>query len=115
MEAGIVSRVGLDVFEKEPLVHPYLMKSERATLLPVRPLTFPPTCHRPLTQLPFSQHWGTSTTRTVVDAEKEGLANITQFLATGTPNTPGKPLALKHKSYNQKLTHPPAPPCLVSQ
>ncbi|KAG9001294.1 hypothetical protein FRB90_011651 [Tulasnella sp. 427] len=67
MEAGIVSRVGLDVFEKEPLVHPYLMKSERATLLP---------------------HWGTSTTRTVVDAEKEGLANITAFLATGTPNTP---------------------------
>ncbi|KAG8954617.1 hypothetical protein FRC04_011050 [Tulasnella sp. 424] len=67
MEDGIVSRVGLDVFEKEPLVHPYLMKSERATLLP---------------------HWGTSTTRTVVDAEKEGLANITAFLATGTPNTP---------------------------
>ncbi|KAG9048693.1 palmitoyltransferase pfa5 [Tulasnella sp. UAMH 9824] len=67
MEDGTVSRVGLDVFEKEPFVHPYLMKSERATLLP---------------------HWGTSTTRTVVDAEKEGLANITAFLATGTPNTP---------------------------
>ncbi|KAG8960186.1 palmitoyltransferase pfa5 [Tulasnella sp. 408] len=67
MEDGTVSRVGLDVFEKEPFVHPYLMKSERATLLP---------------------HWGTSTTRTVVDAEKEGLANITAFLGTGTPNTP---------------------------
>lgn len=40
MEDGIVSRVGLDVFEKEPLVHPYLMKSERATLLPVCLLTF---------------------------------------------------------------------------
>lgn len=35
MESGKVSRVGLDVFEKEPAVHPYLMKSDRASLLPV--------------------------------------------------------------------------------
>ena len=35
MESGKVARVGLDVFEKEPMVHPYLMKSDRATLLPV--------------------------------------------------------------------------------
>ncbi|KAG8905206.1 hypothetical protein FRB99_000475 [Tulasnella sp. 403] len=35
MESGRVARVGLDVFEKEPAVHPYLMKSDRATLLPV--------------------------------------------------------------------------------
>ncbi|KAG9010117.1 hypothetical protein FRB94_004375 [Tulasnella sp. JGI-2019a] len=67
METGQVSRVGLDVFEKEPAVHPYLMKSDRATLLP---------------------HWGTSTTKTVIDVEKEGLANITAFLSTGIPNTP---------------------------
>ena len=37
MESGRVARVGLDVFEKEPAVHPYLMQSERATLLPVSP------------------------------------------------------------------------------
>jgi len=67
MESGRVARVGLDVFEKEPSVHPYLMQSDKATLLP---------------------HWGTSTTRTAMEVEKEGLSNVTSFLRTGIPNTP---------------------------
>jgi lactate dehydrogenase-like 2-hydroxyacid dehydrogenase len=35
MKNDRISRVGLDVFENEPEVHPYLVTSERATLLPV--------------------------------------------------------------------------------
>ncbi|KAG8931794.1 palmitoyltransferase pfa5 [Tulasnella sp. 419] len=67
MESGKVCRVGLDVFEKEPLVHPYFMNSERATVLP---------------------HWSTSTTKVAYDNEREGLANIAAFLSEGKPNTP---------------------------
>ncbi|KAG8861964.1 hypothetical protein FRB96_002407 [Tulasnella sp. 330] len=67
MESGHVARVGLDVFEKEPTVNPYFMKSDRATLLP---------------------HWGTSTKKTVIDVEREGFANIVSYLNTGIPNTP---------------------------
>jgi lactate dehydrogenase-like 2-hydroxyacid dehydrogenase len=35
MESGKVCRVGLDVFEREPEIHPYLLQSPRASLLPV--------------------------------------------------------------------------------
>lgn len=35
MKSEQVGRVGLDVFENEPEVHPYLMQSDRATLFPV--------------------------------------------------------------------------------
>lgn len=85
MESGRVSRCGLDVYEREPMVHPYLMKSDRATLLPVC-TTDAFGIDQMLTIVP--QHWGTSTTRTIVDAEKEGLANIVSYLNRGVPNTP---------------------------
>ncbi|KAG9126296.1 hypothetical protein FRC07_004034 [Ceratobasidium sp. 392] len=35
MKSGQIAGVGLDVYENEPEVHPYLMQSERATLFPV--------------------------------------------------------------------------------
>jgi hypothetical protein len=38
MKASKVSRVGLDVFEHEPRVHPFLRETYRAALLPVRRL-----------------------------------------------------------------------------
>lgn len=40
MKIGKIARVGLDVFENEPEVHPYLMQSERATLFPVSLVDF---------------------------------------------------------------------------
>ncbi|CAE6501369.1 unnamed protein product, partial [Rhizoctonia solani] len=50
MKSGRISRVGLDVFENEPKVHPYLMTSERATLLP---------------------HWGSKVKRVFYDVQFE--------------------------------------------
>jgi len=70
MEAGIVSNVGLDVFEHEPKVHPYLVASDRCTLSP---------------------HWG-FTTDLYRDSELEVLGSIREWIATGHPskavNTP---------------------------
>ncbi|KAG8758756.1 palmitoyltransferase pfa5 [Ceratobasidium sp. 423] len=56
MKSGRISRVGLDVFENEPEVHPYLMTSERATLLP---------------------HWGNKVKRVFYDVQHESLDNLT--------------------------------------
>ncbi|CAE6469945.1 unnamed protein product [Rhizoctonia solani] len=67
MKSGRISRVGLDVFENEPEVHPYLMTSERATLLP---------------------HWGSKVKRVFYDIEHECLDNLDTWLETGMPRTP---------------------------
>ncbi|KAF8502541.1 D-isomer specific 2-hydroxyacid dehydrogenase [Hysterangium stoloniferum] len=67
MKTGKVSRVGLDVYEREPVVHPWLMQTDRASLLP---------------------HWAANTTRNQSDSEKESLANLKSWLYTGKPNTP---------------------------
>jgi len=58
MQSGKVSRVGLDVFEREPFIEPYLRASERASLAP---------------------HWATHTTRTYRDIERELLGNLFSF------------------------------------
>ncbi|KAF8320119.1 hypothetical protein DL93DRAFT_2053119, partial [Clavulina sp. PMI_390] len=73
MKSGKVSRVGLDVFEREPEIDPYLLASERATLLP---------------------HWATHTTRTQRETEREMLANFKKWLHTGRPTTPVNDIAL---------------------
>ncbi|KAH7340710.1 D-isomer specific 2-hydroxyacid dehydrogenase [Rhizoctonia solani] len=62
MKSGQISRVGLDVFENEPEVHPYLLTSERATLLPVK--------------------------RMYYDIQHECLGNLDSWLETGVPKTP---------------------------
>lgn len=67
MQNGKVSRVGLDVFEHEPEIEPYLLESERATLLP---------------------HWATHTHRTQRETEREMMSNFKKWLKTGRPNTP---------------------------
>ncbi|CAE6502443.1 unnamed protein product [Rhizoctonia solani] len=87
MKSGQISRVGLDVFENEPEVHPYLLASERATLLP---------------------HWGSQVKRVYYDIQHECLGegfpqitrseilnqkdaipdNLDIWLETGVPKTP---------------------------
>ncbi|GJJ12459.1 hypothetical protein Clacol_006701 [Clathrus columnatus] len=67
LQSGKVCRVGLDVFEREPFVHPWLAQSDRCTLLP---------------------HWAAATTRVSVDGEKEILANLQAWITTGKPNSP---------------------------
>ncbi|KZO89533.1 hypothetical protein CALVIDRAFT_532023 [Calocera viscosa TUFC12733] len=70
MKADIVSYAGLDVFEHEPKVHPYLLESERTTLSP---------------------HWGW-TVGLEGELEREALANLRDWIQTGNPsngvNTP---------------------------
>lgn len=67
MKSGKVSRVGLDVFEHEPEIEPYLLETERATLLP---------------------HWATHTIRTQRETEREMVGNFVSWLRSGRPNTP---------------------------
>ncbi|KAF9507857.1 hypothetical protein BS47DRAFT_1351045 [Hydnum rufescens UP504] len=67
MQSGKVARAGLDVFEREPLIEPYLLETDRTSLGP---------------------HWATHTTRTYRDVERELLANLVGWLKTGSPNTP---------------------------
>ncbi|KZO90857.1 hypothetical protein CALVIDRAFT_489854 [Calocera viscosa TUFC12733] len=70
MEADIVSYAGLDVFEHEPKVHPYLLKSKKTTLTP---------------------HWGW-TVGLEGELEREALYNLRDWIQTGKPsngvNTP---------------------------
>lgn len=81
MQSGKVLRVGLDVFEREPFIEPYLLASERASLAP---------------------HWATHTTRTYRDVERELLANFLSWLKTGRPNTPvNEPSARPRKGDNE--------------
>lgn len=67
MQSGKVLRCGLDTFEEEPKVHPWLAESNRAALLP---------------------HFSCFTTRIFRDLELEILENIVAFMEKGTPNTP---------------------------
>jgi len=67
MKTNKVCRAGLDVFENEPAVHPWLLQSNRTSLLP---------------------HWSWATTRVVNDSEKESLENLKAWIYTGKPNTP---------------------------
>jgi len=75
MQSGKVARAGLDVFEREPLIEPYLLETDRTSLAP---------------------HWATHTTRTYRDVERELLANLVSWLKTGSPNTPVNEPAKKH-------------------
>ncbi|KZT57422.1 hypothetical protein CALCODRAFT_496231 [Calocera cornea HHB12733] len=59
-----ISRVGLDVFEEEPKIQPYLLECERAALFP---------------------HFGSATVRLHVDTELEGISNFRDWVATGKP------------------------------
>jgi len=59
-----VSRVGLDVFEQEPKIEPYLMECERAALFP---------------------HFGSATVRLHVDTELEGISNFRDWVQSGKP------------------------------
>ncbi|KZO98358.1 hypothetical protein CALVIDRAFT_544872 [Calocera viscosa TUFC12733] len=59
-----ISRVGLDVFEEEPKIQPYLMECERAALFP---------------------HFGSATVRLQPDTELEGISNFRDWVATGKP------------------------------
>lgn len=78
MKSGKVSRVGLDVFECEPEIDPYLLESERTSLLP---------------------HWATHTTRTQRETEREMIANFRKWEQTGRPNTPiNEPVAVSFKT-----------------
>ncbi|KAF8610571.1 hypothetical protein BDV93DRAFT_483912 [Ceratobasidium sp. AG-I] len=67
MKTGQVNRVGLDVFENEPEVHPYLMQSDRATVFP---------------------HIGSSVKRMYHEVPNESMDNLEKWLETGVPNTP---------------------------
>ncbi|KAG9097518.1 hypothetical protein FS749_006101 [Ceratobasidium sp. UAMH 11750] len=67
MKGGQIAGVGLDVFENEPDVHPYLMQSERATLFP---------------------HWGSSVKRALRDVDLECLDNLEEWVKTGVPKSP---------------------------
>ncbi|EJU01877.1 hypothetical protein DACRYDRAFT_116306 [Dacryopinax primogenitus] len=59
-----LSRVGLDVFEEEPKIQPYLLECERAALFP---------------------HHGSATVRLRVDTELEGISNFRDWVANGKP------------------------------
>ena len=63
LDSGHVASVGLDVFEEEPKIHPGLLKSDRAFLLP---------------------HVGTMTVETQRDMELLVLQNLEQGLSSGT-------------------------------
>ncbi|KAG9103329.1 palmitoyltransferase pfa5 [Ceratobasidium sp. 370] len=72
MKSGQIAGVGLDVFENEPDVHPYLMQSERTTLFP---------------------HWGSSVKRALRDVNLECLDNLEEWVKTGVPKSPvNKPI-----------------------
>ncbi|KAH7026555.1 D-isomer specific 2-hydroxyacid dehydrogenase [Microdochium trichocladiopsis] len=62
LESGRVSAVGLDVFEKEPVVHPGLLASDRAFLLP---------------------HVGTMTWETELEMEMLTIRNLEAAVDTG--------------------------------
>lgn len=62
LEQGIVSSVGLDVYQSEPNIHPTLVANPRVCLLP---------------------HMGTSTVETKTQMEELAISNVRSALATG--------------------------------
>ncbi|WRT66078.1 uncharacterized protein IL334_003031 [Kwoniella shivajii] len=78
LKSGKVSRAGLDVFEEEPKINPYLLTCNRVTLQP---------------------HLGAMSTGTIHTGEKAIFSNLEAYFETGTPITPvNKPLrAVKQK------------------
>lgn len=67
LESGKVARAGLDVFEQEPGLNEWFLKSEKVVLQP---------------------HLGGLTTRAFKDAELECLENARAFVETGKPLAP---------------------------
>ena len=65
LKSGQVSAAGLDVFEHEPQVHPYLLDSDNVLLQP---------------------HAGGYTEHTHGNIEMETIANMERYLETGTPD-----------------------------
>jgi len=64
IKSGKVGRAGLDVFEEEPKIQPFLMECELVSLLP---------------------HFGSSTVRLPVDTELEVISNFKDWVANGKP------------------------------
>lgn len=62
LKSGKIGSVGLDVFENEPEIHPYLLKDPKALLLP---------------------HMGTHSYESRYDMEALGLKNVKSVLETG--------------------------------
>jgi len=78
LKSGIVDRAGLDVFEYEPKIHPYLLTSERVSMTP---------------------HVSGSTVQIIRDGEVELITHWNEWRETGRPdtgvNSPGaKPVAV---------------------
>jgi lactate dehydrogenase-like 2-hydroxyacid dehydrogenase len=67
LESGKVARAGLDVFDGEPKINPWFMKSDKVTIQP---------------------HLGGLTDRAARDAERECFANIDALFNTGRPVAP---------------------------
>jgi lactate dehydrogenase-like 2-hydroxyacid dehydrogenase len=67
LESGKVARAGLDVFEDEPKINPYFVKSDRCIIQP---------------------HLGGLTQKARRDAERECLENIKSLFSTGGPVAP---------------------------
>jgi lactate dehydrogenase-like 2-hydroxyacid dehydrogenase len=67
LESSKVARVGLDVFEDEPKINPYFVKSDRCIIQP---------------------HLGGLTKKARRDAEMECLENIKSLFSTGRPVAP---------------------------
>ncbi|KIM30897.1 hypothetical protein M408DRAFT_272215 [Serendipita vermifera MAFF 305830] len=67
MQSGKVLRCGLDVFEKEPEVHPWLISSDRATILP---------------------HYSAYVEGIFQTVEEEVFGNVLAWAENGVPNTP---------------------------
>ncbi|KAF9582916.1 hypothetical protein BGW38_010581 [Lunasporangiospora selenospora] len=67
LESGHLAGAGLDVFEKEPIIHPKLLKNMNVSLMP---------------------HLGAFTIDTIIKMEALSMKNIDQFLRDGTLLTP---------------------------
>lgn len=67
LESGKVKRAGLDVFQKEPELNPYFMKSDKCVIQP---------------------HLGGLTTRAHQNGERECFENVRSLFETGKPVAP---------------------------
>ncbi|PVG02852.1 hypothetical protein CPB86DRAFT_822813 [Serendipita vermifera] len=100
MESGKVLRCGLDVFEHEPQVHPWLQSSKRATLLPVSVVFLIASLDRLIHPSALDNTHATRPGRSGLkhyaawvegifeDIENEMFDNVTAWIENGVPNTP---------------------------